>query len=133
MLAFLSFEIYRALYPFEEFYVEEWCSNTDLPFPKSSNIIWKTATYPDQHGDYTSTAIIKLPALEFIKLKTAIHNSIILTSDSLYNGYKGIFNQYLPNELQKKPPFKDYHFSSIKAFFKIGFNESNNTIVFQRH
>jgi hypothetical protein len=132
-LSLLSFTIYRALYPFEAFYIQEWNYNTDLPFPSSASFIWKTATYPDQFGDYTSTAIIKLSGQEFKKLQKDITQSFAMNSDSLSKGYKGIFNQYLPTELKESPPFTDYYFSSIKAYFKIGFNQNNNSIIFQRH
>jgi hypothetical protein len=132
-LIFLFFSIYKAFYPSDEFYIEEWNYSTDITFPKSANIIWKDATYPDQHGDYTSSAIIELSPKDFINLRNSINTSKVLSPDSTYQGYKGIFTQYIPKKFQESIKFKDFYISTLKASFKIGFSEDNKTVIFQRH
>ena len=132
-LLILSFSIYKAFYPSEEFYIQEWKYSTDLPFPESGEIVWKDATYPDIHGDYSASAIVELSSQDFIKLRNSIKISKVLKPDSKSIGYKGILEQFLTLDQRENLNFKDFYFSTIKAYFKIGFDEENNTIIFQRH
>ena len=132
-IIFLLFSIYRAFYPSTDFYIEEWSYSTNLAYPESANIIWKNATYPDQHGDYTASAIIEMSAKDFIKLHNSVKNNKVFKIDTQTNGYNGIIEQYLPLEKMNNFKFKDYYFSSLNKYFKIGFDSNNNTVIFQRH
>ena len=129
----ITYFIYDAFYPNESFYIEEWERNTDLPFPKSADFEWKDATYPDQHNDYTSTAIIIVTKDDFDNLyKLARTNNSIIT-DSESNGYKGILTQFLPSGYKNENLIKEYFYSFTRNSFKIGFGKDSKTIIFQRH
>tara|TARA_B100000683_G_scaffold194255_1_gene187306 strand:+ start:253 stop:774 length:522 start_codon:yes stop_codon:yes gene_type:complete len=130
-ISFFSYKVYQAFFPPEEFYKEEWTENIYLQFPKSAKFKFKEATYPDQHGDYTSTAVIQLDKLEYQKLKKQITTGLSFKNDSVYKGQKGLIAQYLPKEYYDKTN-NIWFFSSI-SFFKIGLLETQNLIIFQHH
>ncbi len=60
--------IYNAFYPSEEFYEEDFKEVTGVELPESSYFEFKTASYPDTHGDYTSVSIINVDEEFYIKL-----------------------------------------------------------------
>lgn len=55
-----SYFIYVAVYPSEEFYEEDFTEVTGLTLPNKRKFLFKTATFPDHFGDYTSISIIKI-------------------------------------------------------------------------
>ena len=61
----LSYSIYTAVSPVDNFYKEDFESNTGLKFPVSGNILSKAATYPDQHGKYSSVAVVSISASDY--------------------------------------------------------------------
>lgn len=67
ILLFVYF-IYDAVYPGAEFYEEDYMEVTGMRFPDHSEIISKSASYPDTHGDYTSAAALKMSSKEYITL-----------------------------------------------------------------
>lgn len=56
----LSTFIYTAIYPLDNFYKQDFKEVTGIDFPDDGEIIYKTAGYPDQFGDYGSVSIIKV-------------------------------------------------------------------------
>ena len=72
LATFLSFEIYRSFFPFDDFYEYEFTKVSGLPFPKSGNILEKYASYPDIHGDYEACAIIEVSEDDYKDLEIEI-------------------------------------------------------------
>lgn len=68
----LLWSIYDAVYPSESFYAAELQHLIKISLPAESKFIYKTATYPDIHGDYSACFIVHLPATAFDKLKASI-------------------------------------------------------------
>ncbi|RYY37724.1 MAG: hypothetical protein EOP46_01690 [Sphingobacteriaceae bacterium] len=60
VVVYLTYSIYTAIYPDDSFYHEEFKTVTLREIPQSAEIIKKDASYPDQHGEYCSVALIKL-------------------------------------------------------------------------
>lgn len=56
----VGYFIYTAFFPTDSFYKEDFKEVTGIEFPENGEILYKTATYPDQHGDYGSTSIVKV-------------------------------------------------------------------------
>lgn len=67
-LAIVAYAVYNSVYPADEFYKENFEEVTGMRFPDHSEIISKSASYPDTHGDYTSAAAIKMSSKEYITL-----------------------------------------------------------------
>jgi hypothetical protein len=64
--------IYDAVYPPESFYAAELQRLVNVSLPAEAQFVYKTATYPDIHGDYSACFIVRLPAVALDKLKTSI-------------------------------------------------------------
>jgi hypothetical protein len=73
--AFFICNIYIAIYPNDDFYFDEFKSVTLNEIPASAEIINKSATYPDFHGDYCSIALIKLSKEDFKSVLNKIQNN----------------------------------------------------------
>lgn len=67
-LGFLVYSIYASVYPPDSFYRQDFKEVTGVDFPESGQIVFKTASFPDQHGDYGSVSIIKVDREFFEKL-----------------------------------------------------------------
>lgn len=66
LLAFLpvlaaGYFIITPFYPDDNFYKKDFKEVTGLEFPEQGKILWKTASYPDHHGDYQSTFAARIP------------------------------------------------------------------------
>ena len=72
LLTIVCYSTYTAFYPPDSFYKEEFKYNTDVELPQSAEIIDKDSDYPDFHGDFAASAIIKLNEVDYAKLKTEI-------------------------------------------------------------
>lgn len=87
----LAFFIYRAFYPGEDFYEQDFKEVTGIEFPENGEFLYKTATFPDHFGDYTSTTII-LVGQSFYQ---------VLPQKLLLSGFKDETDSVYPNEFQK--------------------------------
>jgi hypothetical protein len=69
-----GYYIFSAIYPDDSFYEENFKEVTKLNFPKNGKIISKSASYPDQHGDYSSSFLVELNPQNINALKRQILN-----------------------------------------------------------
>lgn len=127
LFIFMSFNIFKAIFPFEEFYRKEWTRETDLKFPKTAGFKYKTATFPDKHNSYTATVILELSIFEFKKLKKTISKELIIPIEDCE-----LFNQFLPFGYSDSNIEVCYKFL-IHHNFKVQFLKDGKTIIFQRH
>lgn len=65
-------QIYLAVYPPESFYRAEFERITGVAFPEDGEFLFKDASYPDFHGDYTSCALVKVTQDSFDHLKASL-------------------------------------------------------------
>lgn len=84
-LLFSSYHTYRAFYPTDSFYFDEFRQVTLREPPLSAQIIKNDATYPDFHGDYSSTCQIKLTKAEYLRLLNEIESDKRLSKQPPYN------------------------------------------------
>lgn len=56
----MTYLIYSALYPSEDFYRTDFTEVTGIELPEHVEFKYKSATYPDHFGDYTSISIINV-------------------------------------------------------------------------
>jgi len=82
ILTWLTWSVYSAVYPPDCFYEKEFKKVTGIDFPRSGKVVLKDASYPDQHGDYSSCALIDLSAEDY--------NSLLqMISKQSYQGRNG--------------------------------------------
>ena len=77
LLAFIptlivGYFIYGALYPSTEFYKMDFKEVTDMEFPESGIIQYKTASFPDHFGDYTSSFLAEFSKADLRKIEEKI-------------------------------------------------------------
>ncbi|MES2265542.1 MAG: hypothetical protein V4520_02200 [Bacteroidota bacterium] len=124
-VSFFVYEIFTAIYPEDRFYFDEFKKVTSLEIPKSAEVLDKTASYPDFHGDYISCSIIKLSKEDYNALlntltkdTTIIKNPGIGGSEELDKIKKTRNISDIKRSFSRKIPGKDY-FTYI-GFFKDG-------------
>lgn len=68
----LIYSFWTAIYPTEDFYEYDYKEVTKLEFPKESEFVYKSATFPDHFGDYTSIFMFKTTEEECDKLEAQL-------------------------------------------------------------
>lgn len=68
-ILFVIFNVYEAIFPFDDFYKCQFVDVTELPFPESGKIVKKYASYPDIHGDYMACAFIQVSEEDYKSLQ----------------------------------------------------------------
>jgi len=118
----LTYLIYTALNPTDGFYIDEFETNTGLEFPESGKVKSKSATYPDQHGDYSAQAVFKLDKKDFLKITEQIQKSskFQIDTDKFLKQTANHQTHYLLNSKE------------LGLVFKLKFNTKTNTIEMQR-
>lgn len=59
---------YTAVYPTDSFYLSEFETATLREAPMSAIVVRKDASYPDFHGDYCSTSLIRMSEFDYAQL-----------------------------------------------------------------
>ena len=65
----LIYFIWSAIYPSDDFYKVDYKEVTQMEFPANGKIKYKSASYPDHFGDYTSVFVIETSKEEIDQLK----------------------------------------------------------------
>ncbi len=135
-ILFASYHVYIAFYPSDSFYVDEFESNTKITFPKSGNIIIKGASYPDIHGDYSSSAIFSVDENDFHSILNKIKASKEFQLDNcdFSFGMEIRSKSSSFNEENFKIRYADpYECKQSIPGFIIAFDEKNKLITFDRN
>jgi len=122
---------YTAFYPTGSFYEDEFEDNTGLDFPNSGDILTKDASYPDQHGDYSATALFKIDQNDFNLILNSIQKNAKFKLDTI--PFK--FNLANIDTKIKETSFtKCYTLNrqDRNLIFTISFNDNDNIIEIQR-
>lgn len=129
----IGYFIYTAFFPAESFYKEDFKEVTGIDFPDNGEIIYKSATYPDQFGDYGSTSIVKVDKEfyegleEQLKAKGLVDN-VDSEEDSGPFDWAKISKELGANKIEKS-------FSITVGggiFYYVGFVSDRETLVVQR-
>ncbi|RVU01346.1 hypothetical protein EOD41_05115 [Mucilaginibacter limnophilus] len=74
IIAYITYSIYTAFYPDDDFFFQDFKTVTLKDVPKSAKIIAKDASYPDHHGKYISVSLMKLSKHDYKKLLDQLTN-----------------------------------------------------------
>lgn len=130
-----SYEVYRAFYPNDDFYKNEFKENTGINLPDNCEILIKSASYPDIHGDYSSAAIVHVNEKDFIKILKEISNNKKFQIDT-FSFYFGNEIRNNTNQYDKKEFIFRYSLNIQEdeyTWFSIGFNLKKKLITFNRN
>ena len=132
ILGTLTYFIYTAFYPTDSFYKEDFETNTNIKLPATAQILSKDATYPDQFGDYWSSAIIELNEDEYLKLQSKLSKSKNFAIDTT-NQQMGITKEYynLTEDVSEKE-IKIVYYNKNEQWFKVAFLKDKKRIIFER-
>lgn len=113
------FLVYSAIYPHESFYKEEFERVTRLPFPASGKFLFKEATYPDFHGDYTSCALLEVSEKDYEALKSKMRpqqSSLgVISSQCLHHLFQSFSNLEVASETYTDDPNGEYNYWALVA------------------
>ena len=134
ILAFLPIFIvgyfaYDSFYPSSEFYKTDFKEVTGIELPKNSEFEYKTAGYPDQHGDYTSVSIIEVETDFYKKLQSD------LIKNGLAENGKRIGCTEMDNAQRKLKELKierEFSKENEDKFYYVAFLSDKKTILVQR-
>jgi hypothetical protein len=131
LILFAIFKIWTAFYPLNEFYRDEFESNTELDFPDSGKILTKDSNYPDFQGGYWSAAVVELNELDYNQLLIDLKekNDFLIDTSKYGIGITKEFNE-LTKPIHKKGFLVTYKNKS-KEWFKIAFIKDGKTIIFE--
>lgn len=129
-----SYHTYTAFYPSDSFFEDEFENSTKMQFPNSGKILEKEASYPDMHGDYTSSAIILVNDSDFNLILKQIQQNKTFQPDTL--------NISFGREIQKKVNlltnadfkmvYSNYELAhQLSSMFVIAFDFKNKIIIFE--
>jgi hypothetical protein len=118
---------YDSIYPSDSFYEDDFVSITNLTFPQSGIILAKEADYPDQHGHYTSVAVVSLSTTDYKALFEKVINDKTFETDTIIgesSGYRKVTEGIKDSDIKK---------IMRKGKMVIGFLNDNRRIIIERH
>ena len=126
----VGYFIYNAIYPSNEFYKTDFKEVTDMEFPESGIIKYKTATFPDHFGDYTSSFLVEFNPTDLEMLEQKLKSG----------GFKQQENKMSSNALdyiERKKGRKNYSKQYIRQrkngkHYSVGFLEDNKSVIITR-
>lgn len=126
----VGYFVYGAIYPSSEFYKTDFKEVTNMGFPNSGIIKYKTASYPDHFGDYTSSFLAVFEQADIKKLESQLK----------INGFEEKENKMHSNELEyieqkkgRKNYSKQYVIDTIVGkYYSIGFLDDNESVIITR-
>lgn len=130
---------YDALYPSDRFYKDEFVEITNTPLPASAKVIHKSASYPDQHGDYSSCAVIIVSSTDFETLFQKIKSDSsfsLMNQQSLFIGsteFNDVAHDFTDSDyLSKFSGAKSKYAARWGAYVLVAFLADRKTIIIYR-
>ena len=126
----MTYLIYSALYPSEDFYRTDFTEVTGIELPEHVEFKYKSATYPDHFGDYTSISIINVGRDFYNNLPKA------LTEKGLKENGQKIGTTEFDKALEHTDNLEiESEFSMEEGggvYYYVGFLTDNETIIVKR-
>jgi hypothetical protein len=127
----VSYFVYRAFYPNEEFYKEDFREVAGMDFPASGVIEYKWASYPDQFGDYTSISLVKTDKKFYTQLLQELPNQEFRKPRE--DDFGLLEYSLIKVELKDRKIEQEYILSKSSGLvYYIGFISDQETIIIQR-
>ncbi|MEM6299519.1 MAG: hypothetical protein AAF740_12595 [Bacteroidota bacterium] len=125
----LAYVVYAAVYPDEEFYREDFVEVTGVELPEEAKFQFKTASYPDHFGDYTSVSVIELEG-EFYRELPKVLKEKGFVDDNDYE-----YTEDCRDALEDSEELKVKRTLSSEqgsTFYLVGFFSDEKTIIVKR-
>ena len=128
-----SYIIYDAFYPSDNFYKELFAKLIKSPFPATGNIIKKSASYPDIHGDYAACARIEVSPTEYDELLKHFADNPSYAYDSThFIGGEEFY--WVTNNIDRQEYVRRFAIGDVVtgAYVFVGFLSDKKTIIVYR-
>lgn len=126
----MTYLIYSALYPSEDFYRTDFAEVSGIELPEQVEFKYKSATYPDHFGDYSSISIIKVGKNYYNKLPKALSEKGLKENGQKIHTTE--FDKALEhsNSLEIEKEFSMDEGDGV--YYYVGFLTDNETIIVKR-
>ena len=126
----MTYLIYSALYPSEDFYRTDFAEVSGSELPEQVEFKYKSATYPDHFGDYSSISIIKVGKNYYNKLPKALSEKGLKKNGQKIHTTE--FDKALEhsNNLEIEKEFSMDEGDGV--YYYVGFLTDNETIIVKR-
>ncbi|MEO6148897.1 MAG: hypothetical protein ABIN95_08020 [Mucilaginibacter sp.] len=131
IFALIAYPFYTAFYPNDNFYFDEFKTITLIQAPPSADIICKVASYPDQHGDYSAAALIKLSKKDYRNLSFQLSNDKRMKESQIIHNEE--FNEVIGD--LKENHIKQYYIREVEDesyYLYIGLIDDGQSIIINR-
>ena len=135
LLAFIPLIIagyffYTAICPDEDYYKNDFKEVTKMEFPKSGKILYKTASYPDQFGDYTSSFLAEFENDYLQKLEANLKKQGFVKEENKMSSEE---LDYIENRKGNRKYSAEYN-KEVNGgkYYSVGFLNDNKTVVITR-
>lgn len=125
----VGYIIHGAYYPSEEFYKNDFKDVTGIDLIDSAKFKFKTAGFPDHHGDYMSVSLIQLDSETYKDLPEELLNNK-LTENSNRLGGKEM--DKAKKKLKNLTIEKEFSRSADGVFYYVAFLSDHKSILVQR-
>lgn len=126
----IGYFVYVAIYPDDDFYKTDFKEVTNMDFPQNGKIIYKTASFPDQFGDYTSSFLVEFDE-EFInKLEIILKNNNFIKKENELNSNELNYIENRKGNINYSVQYiKD---DEIGKYYSIGFLNDKKSVIVTR-
>jgi uncharacterized protein YutD len=124
----VGYIIYDAFYPDESFYKSDYKEVTGIDFPNNGTIKYKTASFPDQFGDYTSSFLVKLDYINIQKLESNLRKNGFLKKENIMHSDE---LEFIESKLENKAYSAEYCKEQEGGiYYSVGFlNDKKSAII----
>ncbi|MEO0045313.1 MAG: hypothetical protein RL705_504 [Bacteroidota bacterium] len=126
----VGYFVYDAIYPDSEFYKTDFKEVTEIEFPKNGEIVFKTASFPDNFGDYTSSFLVEL---DKVNLKKIEENLIKIGFEKKESKMNTDELEYIENKKGNKKYISIYtKETESDKLYSVGFLDDNKSVIITR-
>lgn len=126
----VGYFIYEAIYPDTDFYKTDFKEVTEIEFPKNGKILYKTASFPDQFGDYTSSFLVEFDIQQIKKLEQNLKTKGFVKEENKMSS-----NQldYIENKKRNIKYSAEYVKNADGGkYYSVGFLNDNKSVIITR-
>ena len=129
-LIIVGYFFYTAIYPDKDYYKNDFKEVTEMEFPKNGKIIYKTASYPDQFGDYTSSFLAEFENDYIQKLEMNLKDRGFVKKENKMNSEE---LDYIENKKGNRKYSAEYSKElNGGKYYSVGFLNDNKSVVITR-
>jgi hypothetical protein len=129
-LIIVGYFIYNAIYPDEDFYKTDFKEVTFMAFPQNGTILYKTASFPDQFGDYTSSFLAEFDEEYIKKLELNLNTKNFIRKENKMSSNELDYIEKRKGDIKYSVQYiKD---NEVGKYFSIGFLNDKKSVIITR-